>query len=185
MNLTEFTKTTKDNLVKTFTEEFISTVLESICLSKKRIDSYDIPNTFGIYVFYLKRELIFEDYEKFSDLWNEDGYTYYPKAIKKNFGECKLVNGFIPFYVGKAEKINTRIKEHLTLEKNKTTYSLKLNERKNIKREDFEVGYWSLDNEINGTHFPDKTIEKQVKQIIITIIEQEIRKQLKPLVGKQ
>jgi hypothetical protein len=102
----------------------------------------------------------------------------YPKMIKKRF-EINIQNeDWIPFYVGKSEKVRKRIWEHLNLDKKHATCGLKFNERSNFK----------LKNKINLGYcmFPvDEKIPSEIKQFIITNFESEIRKKLNPWIGKQ
>ena len=100
------------------------------------------------------------------------------KIIKKRFETNTQNEDWIPFYVGKSEKVGKRIWEHLNHHKKHATYGLKFNERSIFKlKNEIKVGYWLLP--------VDEKIPFEIKQFIITNFESVIRKKLNPWIGKQ
>jgi len=159
----------------------------------------NISNTYGIYMFWAdfskwKKETVNPLQNliaEFSGVWDDKdnwgiskdckGYGKFPKAIGERIeklfdltdnGEQADIEA-IPFYLGKAENVATRVKQHFNLEATSTTYALKLNERasffKGIK---FTVAWLALD-------------VKKDEYFIVDKIESELRKKLNPIIGKQ
>lgn len=170
---TQFETVFKD----TFTDELVENVIETIL--KNKVDSVpsNLKPEFGIYVFFLKQKDKFHSFKELEEKWNEEGILKTPNAINKNFENNKELNGSYSFYVGKSEKLSKRINEHLTHHNNHATYGLKLANRKNFNLHDFEIGYWVLPL--------DNTFSKEIKQFIITTLEQKVREKLNPLIGKK
>ena len=177
MQLEKFVKELDINFKNTFDENSINQIINSVKENRTLINNLDLPDTFGIYVFFLKREINFNTFQELETIWKEEGISNIPKAIKSRFDKCKLENGFYPFYIGKSEHLSTRVDEHLNHHKTHSTYGMKLKTRTNFKIEDFYVGHWCLEN------MP--TISQAVKQFIITTIEQKVREKLNPLIGKK
>lgn len=140
-----------------------------------KIDS--IPNKFGIYIFFIKPKSSYSNIDDLSKDWVLNEFKNYPKIIKKRFESNSKQGNWHVFYIGKSEKIKTRISEHLTHHKNHATYGLKLSERTNFKsKNEIHVGYWI---------FPDEKISNEVKQFFITNLERLLREKLNPWIGKQ
>lgn len=177
MQLEKFAKELDINFKNTFDENSINQIINSVKENRTPINNLDLPDTFGIYVFFLKKELSFNSFQELETIWNEEGINKIPKAIKSSFEKCELENGFFPFYVGKSEHLSKRVDEHLNHHKTHSTYGMKLKTRNNFKIEDFYIGYWCIENEMN--------VSPEVKQFIITTIEQKVRKVLNPLIGKK
>lgn len=137
-----------------------------------------IPNEFGLYVFYIKPTTAYSSIEMLENDWIDEEFSNYPKIIKKRF-EINAQNvEWIPFYIGKSEKIGKRIWEHLNHQKNHATYGLKLNDRVDFKlKNEIKVGYWLLP--------VDEKTPVEIKQYIITNFEKDLRKKLNPWIGKQ
>ncbi|NHN24951.1 hypothetical protein FIA58_004600 [Flavobacterium jejuense] len=177
MHLEKFAKELDINFKNTFDENSITQIINLVKENKTPINNLVLPDAFGVYIFFLKRELNFNTFQELETIWKEEGIDKFPKAIKKNFNECKSENSFYPFYIGKSEHLSTRVDEHLNHHKTHSTYGMKLNTRNNFKIEDFYIGHWCLENVPN--------ISQEVKQFIITTIEQKVREKLKPLIGKK
>lgn len=138
----------------------------------------DIPNNFGLYVFFIKPKEKYTSIEMLEKDWIVDDFSNYPKIIKKRFVTINQNEDWIPFYLGKSENVGKRIWEHLNHHKKHATYGLKLKERTEFKlKNEIEVGYWILP--------ADEKTPKEIKQFIITNFECMIRKILKPWIGKQ
>lgn len=138
----------------------------------------DIPYQFGLYMFFIKPKKKYTSIEMLEKDWINIEFSNYPKIIKKRFASNIVNEDWIPFYLGKSEKVGERIGEHLNHHKRHATYGLKLNERIDFKlKNDIKVGYWVLPVD-------DKT-SNEIKQFIITNFERELRKRLNPWVGKQ
>ena len=138
-----------------------------------------IRNDFGIYAFYIKPEKPYSAVEDLIDVWNEDGFKKYPKVVKRRFNEQTCCSeGWYCMYIGKGENLRNRIEEHLTHPAKHATYGLKLKERLMfLKQNKIQIGFW---------HLPEmENVPKEIKQFIITNFESELRKKLKPWIGKQ
>lgn len=135
----------------------------------------------GVYIFTItpKKQLSLEE---LTLLWDEtgNGYVKYPRVCKKRFLKSITVSkGEYILYVGKSEDIGGRIKEHITQEKNKTTYGLKLNKRKILEESSIAYNFWLLPDSIQVHK------SKPVKQFLITQLESKLRHRLNPWIGKQ
>lgn len=178
MTLENFTNQFESIFQETFTDLFVENVIQQILENRKSVIDLDCENQFGIYVFFYKPQQKIVNVEQLQSLWNnEEGYKNYSKVIKKNFDDCTQINNFYTFYVGKSEKVKTRLHEHLTHDNTHSTYGLKLKDRKYFSMDNFEIGYWLLPI--------DDSFSPKIKQFIITTLEQKVRTKLKPLIGKQ
>lgn len=147
--------------------------------SEKKEDYTKIENNFGVYVFYIKPHKKFT-YNTLLKAWKEPNYSNFPKVAKTRFSSYKNINTdeFYPFYIGKSEKLGSRINEHLIHKGKTSTYSLKLNERTLFKENQISFAYWKLPKELEEH-------PKAIKQFIITELEKKLRYHLKPWIGKQ
>ncbi|WP_445722593.1 GIY-YIG nuclease family protein [Flavobacterium sp.] len=177
MTLNDFTNKFEQNFKATFTGNFTEEVITYAFQNKVKTTNLCFKNEFGIYIFFIKSDLKWKDYKDLEQKWKEKDFIKIPKAIKGNYDKSLLIENYIPFYIGKSENILKRVKEHLEHDKSKATYGMKLANRKHFKLSDFEIGYWQLDL--------DPSFSKEIKQFIITTIEQKIREKLKPLIGKK
>lgn len=86
-------------------------ILEDIQSSQFNIDigTKVIPNQFGIYVFYIKPKAKYISIEILEQDWINKEFLNYPKVIKKRFETSSDSEEWIPFYVGKSEKVGKRI----------------------------------------------------------------------------
>lgn len=142
-------------------------------------DLQSIENSYGIYLFTIDMSL-FSNFNELEELWlgGENPPLYTPKVIKKNYNKCNAIQpGLIPLYLGKTEKLQTRLDNHINGKRDSKTYSLKLKQRKNIDLKQIQLAYYKVgfDNEICP----------EIKQLYLTTLEQKLRKKLFPLVGKQ
>lgn len=165
-----------------FSETEMDIITNHLCFKKKLIEfqNYNtISNQFGVYIFYVKPHVKFT-LHSLIDEWTEPNYSKYPKVVKTRFNTHKNINteNFYPLYIGKAEKLGKRIKEHIEHKGKGATYSLKLNGRDNFTKENISFSYWKLPKELNEH-------PKAIKQFIITELEKKLRKKLNPWIGKQ
>lgn len=142
-------------------------------------DLQSIENSYGIYLFTIDMSL-FSNFNELEELWlgGENPPLYTPKVIKKNYNKCNAIQpGLIPLYLGKTEKLQTRLDNHINGKWDSKTYSLKLKQRSNIDIKHIQLAYYKVgfDNEICP----------EIKQLYLTTLEQKLRKKLFPLVGKQ
>jgi hypothetical protein len=161
-------------------EAITKQILDDIQKSEFNIslNANDIPSQFGLYVFFIKPKEHYISIEMLEKDWLETEFSNYPKIIKKRFETNTQNEDWIPFYVGKSEKVGKRIWEHLNHHKKHATYGLKFNERSIFKlKNEIKVGYWLLP--------VDEKIPFEIKQFIITNFESVIRKKLNPWIGKQ
>jgi hypothetical protein len=85
-------------------------------------------------------------------------------------------DGKIPFYLGKTERICSRINQHIFLDEKSRTYALKLNAMRkannNISMLDFEVSFLPFPFSKKG-------------MFLLEIIESSLRDSLNPVMGRQ
>jgi hypothetical protein len=116
-----------------------------------------------------------EFHEEFTNKWNELEGTYKsPKFYKKNaeYHFNKIREGkWVPFYIGKRKKIKNRIMEHILGPKSNGTYAMRLKNR-NLKLK-YRMNYITL-----------KSLETD-QYYIVEHFEKELRKQIRPIIGKQ
>ncbi|MEN8136597.1 MAG: hypothetical protein ABFS18_13835 [Thermodesulfobacteriota bacterium] len=169
--------------------ENITTIVSKIHSKSKPLDlenNYLIDNLTaakGLYVFFAK--FPFRKYEhllgfgrKWGVLRDKDAPPNCPRFHKgnANFKKNKKLlfeNQYVPFYLGKSEKIQERVLCHIETELDKTVYALKLKARNNIlKNIVFKLGYveFYIDD---GSYF------------CIELLEKEVRNFLRPIIGKQ
>jgi len=160
-------------------EEILKSVLNSFMTTRISCNSEKlIPNQFGIYAFFIKPNENYRDIESLEVAWNIESFRKFPKVVKKRFGVSEPKDGWFPFYIGKSEKMSSRINEHLNHHCQHATYGLKLKERVTfLKNNQIEVGYWTL------PEMPD--VPREIKQFIITNLESQLREEMKPWIGKQ
>jgi hypothetical protein len=99
-------------------------------------------------------------------------------VIKKNFNKCNALQpSQLPLYLGKTEKLQTRLDNHINGKRDSKTYSLKLKLRNNIDLKHIQMAYYEIgfDNEISP----------EIKQLYLKTLEQKLREELNPLVGKR
>ena len=160
-------------------EKILQEILKSLEETRENhSNEMKISNQFGIYAFFIKPNRDFESCESLIQVWDIESFKKFPKVVKKRFNECVPTNDWYPFYIGKSEKLGSRIKEHLTHDSQHATYGLKLKDRTEfLENNEIEVGYWSLP-EMEG-------VPREIKQFIITNFESRLRERMKPWIGKQ
>ncbi|OSY88532.1 hypothetical protein WH52_07230 [Tenacibaculum holothuriorum] len=162
--------------------EQIAVIIDELANTKKSISKVDfeaIKNDFGVYVFYIKPTKTYT-LETLQKDWEDNIYSNYPKVVKKRFLKHKNIelDSQYPFYIGKSEKLKTRIKEHITHSGKTSTYSLKLEGRKYFNNQTITFSYWKLPTEL-------EKCSPEIKQFLITQIESKLRDRLNPWVGKK
>jgi hypothetical protein len=172
-------KTIKDKIQSKETLDLIKTELKEKQRSIDEINYKDVKNTFGVYIFYIKPKVAY-NLKTLNKNWSEKGFYKYPKIIQKRFSKHLNINTNheYVFYIGKSEKLGSRIREHITHGKTVSTYGLKLKERVYFNKQNITFSYWELPEEL-------ERCTKEIKQFIITQIESELREQWNPWVGKQ
>lgn len=166
------------NLLK---EKIENIQFQKVCefkLNEEKINTFlDGLNYHGVYLLEVKNEgghknfnSWFNNFEKF---WNNEEYIKKksPKIIKSRVKMHKDLKDWIPIYIGKSKEVGKRLKEHIFLELNKTTYALKLKERTNLNNFTFRI----------------QTIRVDVKNYdtIMPVVESELRNKICPIIGKQ
>ncbi|WP_305153776.1 hypothetical protein, partial [uncultured Clostridium sp.] len=109
---------------------------DNLLIKFKLLEAKELSNLFnknkeicGIYYFQIKfNDDIPKDNTKIDFLINEwtNKREHIPPIIKKNINNKVTRDYWIPFYIGKCEKVYARVKQHLVGES--TTSSLRLNE---------------------------------------------------------
>lgn len=152
-------------------------------LFKKKVIKFSSPTSIplkkqpGIYLFFIKakRDLPFEE---FVTLWKGSTPKAYSSKIKKSKLTVLKKGKWYPLYIGKSEKVLSRITEHCYQAAEKKTYGLKLRHRAEIiDVADFSVGSYELN--ITGS------FKNYLFQFVMTNLERELRTKHQPLLGKQ
>lgn len=144
-------------------------------------------NGSGIYIFWAnfsnwhraENSKLKERLNDFSKIWDEpqkENIKYSPRSNKGNIEYWVKKNHSLgkklPFYVGKSEKLWSRVAQHIKLEGEKSTYALKLKARKNmLSGIKFNVVLLPLHTEKEG-------------YFLVGLVEKMIRKKLRPIIGK-
>jgi len=150
---------------------------------KNKYFIYNLPDEKGLYVFFAKFPFrypnqLLEFGRKWGVMQDKNAPPNCPRFHKGNSNLHKnkkllLDNKYIPFYLGKSEKIHGRVLCHMETTLDKTVYALKLRARNDmLKNIDFKIGYVQFD-------IPDDSY------FCIELLEKEVRKVLRPIVGKQ
>jgi len=131
----------------------------------------------GLYKFEIKNNGNFENIQDWIDdftaKWNDEEFLVksVSKIINERIQKLNKNEEWIPLYIGKSQAVGSRIKEHIYLTFDKTTSALKLNARHNLKGETFRISV----AEINVHNY----------NWIVPVLENELRNELNPIVGKQ
>lgn len=119
------------------------------------------------------------DIYKFEDIWLDKNIIKYPKVVRSRFESSTATEKeYYTLYLGKSEKVASRINEHIYHTSKVTTYGLKLNDRKKFLK----------NNEIYFSKFEIEelaTADPSIIQFVITRIESKLRVRMNPWVGKQ
>ncbi|MGE4347799.1 MAG: GIY-YIG nuclease family protein [Flavobacteriaceae bacterium] len=168
-----------DENFKKILEEIQSEVdkinLDEMPLCEFKLSEYEKLDTFssttkeGIYIFYIQKKSL----DKFKENWNSAKIEKASPTIMNGRIESyeEKEEEWIPLYIGKSKTIKKRITEHITLKKESTTSSMKLQERKEFENDMFAVRIIPL-----KTDYYD---------IIAHYIESVLRDKIKPIVGKK
>lgn len=117
-------------------------------------------------------------FREFLDKWDRptEKISYFPKS---NRGRCKTSLGayepgtMVPFYLGKSEKVGSRVDQHLYLAPGKRTYALKLAHRSSLLSGiDFEINWLPL-------------ATTRDNYFLVSRVESLLRDRLNPIIGKQ
>lgn len=131
----------------------------------------------GIYIFQVCTEDIDDIKGWVDNYWEIDGLkctpginTIFLKDYKEKNDKLKCI------YVGKSEnELDKRILDHIYLEKDKTTYGLKIKERNKLKNTRFKIQWLEIDN------YKDKNKTK----LLLVILEYLLYDHYKPLFGSK
>jgi hypothetical protein len=140
----------------------------------------DLLNEAGLYYFEIKLPTPSNNLDQcrlnMKSFWDSreiKDFINSPQIIKSRLEARTDFSGWIPLYLGKGEKLEQRINQHLNLKGSSKTYAMKLCNRH---------------SKLKGCLFRFNTLYiKDLKetQIVITNIEEAIRHKLQPIVGKQ
>lgn len=142
---------------------------------------FNKPNKKGVYLFELDIDSLYPNkiqrktkIKHFAEDWKKKkDDSFFSSSIIKS--RQKLYEDFdekwLPLYIGKCQKLNKRIIEHIDLSPKKNTYAMKLRHRSNLI----------------GAQFRVSVIELDVKNydFIVPHIERTLREKYNPIVGKQ
>ncbi len=180
-----------DSCIKKLKEQTLEIVFDED--NPQKFAGENISNTHGIYMFWADFskwvagpcDSLQALLESFEDKWNNKNgcekcinfpqvyKTRVENLIKQNKGNEPVVAKDIPFYLGKAEKVAKRIKDHFNLEATNTTYALKLNARaESLKGIKFKVAWLPFD--VSDDEY-----------FVVSKIESLLRDKLNPIIGKQ
>lgn len=149
---------------------------DGFLLKDYSIDSLEIPkDTMGIYFFEIKKNDKSQNFnewiDQFKEKWNIDYVTNRPIIRKKSLNNLsEHSDEWIPFYIGKSKNIQYRVKQHITLG-NTSTSALKLITMGNLNDETFRLSFLKIQTD----HY----------DLVMPKIEEELRKKLNPIIGKQ
>lgn len=132
----------------------------------------------GVYAIFIKPKSSVT-LKKLEKAWNLISIIKFPKVVKYRFNESVKNNPeYYTFYIGKSEKVDTRLNEHITHTSKITTYGLKLNDRVDFLN-DNELFYAKYEmDELIG-------LDPSIIQFVITRIELKLRGKMNPWIGKQ
>ena len=137
----------------------------------------EIPKVCGVYLFQICLNQgvdISEFKSEFEKNWKLDKS---PQIIASRF-KVTETGVWYPLYLGKAENLSNRIKEHCFQDEKKQTYGLKLKCRKGLQ-DKVKIGY-------SYYKIADKDMSHiEAIQFVMTNLESALRKKLSPWIGKQ
>jgi len=190
MNYFEVAKKVKGNSIRSISPLREKAFIEN-CISRlnKKVKIHFINDAWcsklfdsaGIYLFWAKFANYGKDLSDFQNKWKsaKESISYYPQFNKKRALQTikqYKSNQYLPFYLGKSENIRSRVKQHIFLDGNKTTYALKLKaiceKQKSIGQILFFVSQLSFPFS-NESYF------------LLNIVETELRNKLNPIIGEQ
>lgn len=133
----------------------------------------------GIYFFEIKKDGKDELetwLETFQKNWEEDKKNFHLPSYNKTRSEeylkvLKKDSNWIPLYIGKAQNMQKRFENHITLNKESGTYAMKLMYHSTLKKHSFRVRVLQIPIEA----YPQ----------VATCLEAAFRKKYKPIVGKK
>ena len=133
----------------------------------EKLDIFSSTTKEGIYIFYIQKKSL----DKFEEKWGNKIERYSPKIIKdriKHHQEHSNLKEWIPLYIGKSEKVKSRIEEHITKKKESTTSSMKLREREKFDNDNFAVKIIPLETNHYGfvSHYVESVLRDKVKPIV-------------------
>jgi len=138
-----------------------------------------IPNTPGIYIFYIRfnfTNMAASWIQQFQDDWQHPdvkNFQHSPAIIASRLKKKGSSDEWVPLYLGKSEHTRHRVLSHINLEASKKTFALKLMARKHqMLKHDFIVKYYCFDS-FKGM------------QILLRILEEEMRHKIEPITGRQ
>ncbi len=169
-------------------KEIIDSLESQLCSTNRtldvfgEIDELNLSELPGIY--YFEARFPFKTQKKFNEFGDKWGRyrakeklpigisRFYENRASRHLKTVES-EGFVPFYLGKAQNIEARIVEHLNGSTTSDTYSLKLKSRpKIIEGIEFKISYIELDINIDA-YFG------------VELLERSLRERLNPIIGKQ
>lgn len=134
-------------------------------------------STPGIYQIEIKNISTFTDFTSwvgnFRAEWEDSMYKrkFVPNLKMKRIKQHTELKDWIPLYIGKSKSIRGRVHQHIYSEIEKTTFALKLNARVHAKKEVFRLSIIPIPHANYNW--------------IVPVIENTLRDQLNPIIGKQ
>ncbi|MFV0166474.1 hypothetical protein OBK11_09610 [Empedobacter falsenii] len=131
----------------------------------------------GLYLFEIKNSFKFSDINEwkfdFEERWSNKDYLrkFVPNIRKKRMQKLNEIKEWIPLYIGKSKSVGKRIHEHIYKPLDKTTFAMKLKARVNLENEVFRISTIKVD--VTNYNW------------ILPVLENELRNELNPIVGKQ
>lgn len=111
--------------------------------------------------------------DEFRSTWGSEEFKkcFVPSCQKTRMNKHKVLQEWMPVYLGKSKSIGHRVGEHLNLEKEKSTFALKLKAR----------------NLLEGNRFRLSVMRLSVVNydVLAPKLEAALRRKLHPLVGRQ
>lgn len=131
----------------------------------------------GLYLIEIKNDLkhnLFNDWAKdFCLRWTHPLYVkrWVSNPKKKRLSKHSELRDWIPIYIGKSQKINVRIHEHIHLRLEQPTTGLKLKVRENMQNEIFRLSIINI---------PTKNYD-----LVMPLFEKKLRDRINPIIGRQ
>jgi len=97
MTISNFIPELQENIDSFFNESFIDSVIHTCWENKKARNQLQVQDQFGIYIFFFKDNNKFTSYKELEQLWIEEHFIKYPKAIKKTLLFVIKLIGIIHF----------------------------------------------------------------------------------------
>jgi hypothetical protein len=141
----------------------------------------NIPKSYGIYLFWVNLQAWSNDVDVLNNEWvaAKERVKFAPRFNQARSKKTRLGaknDAFLPFYLGKTEKLADRVKQHVFIKPESGTYALKLGAMRKYNKKFHELDFY-----ISHLEFP---FSKKTT-FLLEIIEAALREKLNPVIGRQ